>query len=480
MIDHQASIPSLPPILHTAVPLQDLLVLHRAATARHPQHQLEWDAWLLHTAEPLVATQQPWRHTAPSAVPTITQCILRCTGTTTAPQRAQLDALRLATTLLHAHKTMLDAAARAQLLVAASRMARPHPGQQGFTEQQVQALTVMHAAAMHIGSGGVRNPALDGAATVLASLLDWCVGFRRRPLEQRPWSRLYVALLRACAAVFAEVRDEEMNCISIARDTQLKGLPEDVSLPCVTPCLCTFFTYGSHVPSPAPTTDAPTRRYVPPHRRGSDSSDSMSDSDGGAHDPLRSSRVRSAALQALQALVRCDPLGVHGMWPVCLPPEGPGGVLQCLHDSEPRVRSVAANVLMTLLDGPQQRSCIAMASLPDTKSISVRYVVFPCSSMRSMHCRGFTTLSEALGRTLLTLHTELLRYLATEHVPSVLPPMLRALTALVHATPYQRMQPGLLLRVVEVRAAHAGENDIPRVAPNRVYGHGCSPPLQKA
>ena len=44
-----------------------------------------------------------------------------------------------------------------------------------------------------------------------------------------------------------------------------------------------------------------------------------------------------------------------------------------------------------------------------------------------------------------------MRALATEHTASVLPPLLRALTALVHGTPYQRMQPGLLLLVVQVR-----------------------------
>ena len=205
------------------MPLQDLLVLHRAATASYPQHQSEWDAWILHVAEPLVAVQHPapWR-LAPAALPALLQCILRCTSTPTTPQRAQLDALRMATTLLHAHKSMVrvlvstrathphssllqvDTTARSRLLSAASRLARVHPGQQGFTEQQVQALTAMHAAATHAGCA--HHPALEGAATVLAGLLDWCGGFRRRPLEQRPWSRLYVALLRACAAVFAEVR----------------------------------------------------------------------------------------------------------------------------------------------------------------------------------------------------------------------------------------------------------------------------------
>lgn len=284
----------------------------------------------------------------------------------------------------------IDAAARYQLLIIASRLARAHPGQQGFTEQQVQALTVLHAAATQAGGGGDRQPALDGAATVLAALLDWCVGFRRRPLEQRPWSRMYVALLRACAAVFAEVRVPLVVVTSTqvrlaAYTTQLKGLPDPVSLPYVAPCLCTFFNYGlapSNVAA-APVTTSPApcsrgSRYIPPHQRhstgsdggSSDGSSSTSDSDGCMSDPLRSSRVRSAALQALQALARCDPKGMHSVWPEFMPSSGqlaPTGIAGCLQDPEPRVRTLAATVLTALLDGPQQRAFMAMAALPDAR-----------------------------------------------------------------------------------------------------------------
>lgn len=64
--------------------------------------------------------------------------------------------------------------------------------------------------------------------------------------------------------------------------------------------------------------------------------------------------------------------------------------------------------------------------------------------------RGFTTLSEALGRTLQALHASLLSAIATERTASVMPALLRAMTALVHGSPYQRMQPGLLLLIVQV------------------------------
>lgn len=93
------------------------------------------------------------------------------------------------------------------MLATAAQLAKPQPNQQGFSEQQIQALAVVHAAAAPSSGTGHqgRLMACGDAAVVLANVLDWCVGLRRRPLEQRPWSRLYCALLRSCASVFAEV-----------------------------------------------------------------------------------------------------------------------------------------------------------------------------------------------------------------------------------------------------------------------------------
>ncbi len=64
-------------------------------------------------------------------------------------------------------------------------------------------------------------------------------------------------------------------------------------------------------------------------------------------------------------------------------------------------------------------------------------------------CRGFITLSASLGLMALALHEGLLEALKRESSSAVLAQDLKALAALVAATPYHRLPSGLLTRTLQ-------------------------------
>lgn len=66
-------------------------------------------------------------------------------------------------------------------------------------------------------------------------------------------------------------------------------------------------------------------------------------------------------------------------------------------------------------------------------------------------CRAFTTLSEALGHTVASLHRGLAQGVQAESAPLVLAAQLRALQSLAAACPYHRLPPSLLGTVSAVR-----------------------------
>lgn len=74
---------------------------------------------------------------------------------------------------------------------------------------------------------------------------------------------------------------------------------------------------------------------------------------------------------------------------------------------------------------------------------------------RTLVCaaRGFTTLSGTLGRLAAALHAGLLQALTAEPDPAVAAALLRALTALVSASPYPRLPPELLPQAIQVQSA---------------------------
>ena len=69
------------------------------------------------------------------------------------------------------------------------------------------------------------------------------------------------------------------------------------------------------------------------------------------------------------------------------------------------------------------------------------------------YCRAFTTLSEALGHTVASLHRGLAQGVQCESAPLVLAAQLRALQSLAAACPYHRLPPSLLGVVSAVRPA---------------------------
>lgn len=64
--------------------------------------------------------------------------------------------------------------------------------------------------------------------------------------------------------------------------------------------------------------------------------------------------------------------------------------------------------------------------------------------------RGFLTLSLSLGQLLLAAHAGLLKSVADEGSPLVLPAVLRALVVLMAASPYERLPPELLPETLKV------------------------------
>lgn len=75
--------------------------------------------------------------------------------------------------------------------------------------------------------------------------------------------------------------------------------------------------------------------------------------------------------------------------------------------------------------------------------------------------RGFTTLSGTLGRLAVALHAGLLQALAAEPDPVVAAALLRALTALVSASPYPRLPAELLPQAIQVQSAPCPRRNLP-------------------
>ncbi|KAG1653033.1 hypothetical protein FOA52_007162 [Chlamydomonas sp. UWO 241] len=112
-----------------------------------------------------------------------------------------------------------------------------------------------------------------------------------------------------------------------------------------------------------------------------------------------------------------------------------GSVL--LRDPVAKLRSMAAATVACLLEGPHQRSFLAVAEARDMPE-----------SRGGMH-RGFSTLSTQLGQMVLSLHRCLLHVLLTDPVPAVVQVALRAVCVLVAGAPYDRLPGGLLPEVVD-------------------------------
>lgn len=169
--------------------------------------------------------------------------------------------------------------------------------------------------------------------------------------------------------------------------------------------------------APAAEAGASATRYVPPHRRGSDSDFSDSEHDG--------SRSRSLPYLCLQCLECIDSKLLQPYFIQVF--EALTEVLG--EDSRSRnLRVIAAKVASKMLEGPSQRSYLAMAELPQ--------------STKGLH-RGFTTLSVQLGRLLTGLHATFRAAIQRENDAVLLGAVLRALGILSGVSPYARLEPGL-------------------------------------
>ncbi|GLC35771.1 hypothetical protein PLESTB_000492500 [Pleodorina starrii] len=388
--------------------------------------------------------------------------------------------------LLSEHERAVQLAALLSLLMPQPSQPRAPEGARGravdVLELQVLALNTLAACCGRAGTGtGAASGAGAGGLTVheagallsaAVSLLQACAS-RSRPVEDAAHSRLYAALVRALQAAIGEVKQAW-----VARAAMLvEGLQR-------------FLTYGVQASlTAAAAAAAPAApdgagaggRYRPPHLRrresqtdggggggGSAWSDSdVSDSEhtggggGGSSagagsgaavvDRFRSSRVRLAALSCIQAMAKSDPRAMHVHWSALLPlqaplqqrPLTPHLITVLLYDPLIKVRLLAAATISSLLDGPAQRSILAVA---EAKSMSGR----------AGPVRGFLTLSLSLGQLLLAAHAGLLQAVAAEASGLVLPGVLRALVVLMAASPYERLPPELLpeaLKVLRMRWA---------------------------
>ncbi|XP_034231344.1 HEAT repeat-containing protein 6 isoform X2 [Thrips palmi] len=144
-------------------------------------------------------------------------------------------------------------------------------------------------------------------------------------------------------------------------------------------------------------------------------------------------RIRQAALQLLLSLIKVtDRRVMCGYWWSLLPDglhaTNTRTLITCvLRDPSPRCRTAVLIVLWTLLVG--SRSYLQQAEHGD-----------PCGS--------FIPFSVSLGNMLRELHRSLALALAAENAVLALTQLLRVVAILVQNTPYHRLQPGLLTKIV--------------------------------
>lgn len=119
---------------------------------------------------------------------------------------------------------------------------------------------------------------------------------------------------------------------------------------------------------------------------------------GGA-DPIKGVRVRLALLLCLQTMAKSDCRALQPHWPLIFPsqaplqprPLSPTVATALLFDPSPKVRSMAAATISSILEGPAQRTYLSVAEAK--------------ASTSKAPARGFTTLSASLGRMVVSLHT---------------------------------------------------------------------------
>ncbi|XP_047960542.1 HEAT repeat-containing protein 6-like [Salvia hispanica] len=171
------------------------------------------------------------------------------------------------------------------------------------------------------------------------------------------------------------------------------------------------------------------------------SSDSdCSDNDGSVIDNSKAylAKARLAAIICVQDLSRADPKLFTAQWTMLLPSNDvlqhrkyDTTLMSCfLSDPSLKVRTAAASTIMAMLDGPASVS-LQVAELKE----------------HSRH-GSFTTLSSSLGHILMQLHSGTLYVIKHETSDRLLALSFKILMLLIASTPYSRMPPELLSRVI--------------------------------
>ncbi|XP_057781200.1 uncharacterized protein LOC130999628 isoform X4 [Salvia miltiorrhiza] len=171
------------------------------------------------------------------------------------------------------------------------------------------------------------------------------------------------------------------------------------------------------------------------------SSDSdCSDNDGSVMDNSKAylTEARLAAIICIQDLCRADPKLFTAQWTMLLPSNDvlqhrkyDTTLMSCfLSDPSLKVRIAAASTIMAMLDGPASIS-LQVAELKE----------------HSKH-GSFTTLSSSLGHILMQLHSGTLSLINHETSGRLLALSFKILMLLIASTPYSRMPPELLCRVI--------------------------------
>ncbi|XP_042031358.1 HEAT repeat-containing protein 6-like isoform X2 [Salvia splendens] len=171
------------------------------------------------------------------------------------------------------------------------------------------------------------------------------------------------------------------------------------------------------------------------------SSDSdCSDNDGSVIDNSKAylAKARLAAIICVQDLSRADPKLFTAQWTMLLPSNDvlqhrkyDTTLMSCfLSDPSLKVRIAAASTIMAMLDGPASVS-LQVAELKE----------------HSRH-GSFTTLSSSLGHILMQLHSGTLYVIKHETSDRLLALSFKILMLLIASTPYSRMPPELLSRVI--------------------------------
>ncbi|XP_042036106.1 HEAT repeat-containing protein 6-like isoform X5 [Salvia splendens] len=171
------------------------------------------------------------------------------------------------------------------------------------------------------------------------------------------------------------------------------------------------------------------------------SSDSdCSDNDGSVIDNSKAylAKARLAAIICVQDLSRADPKLFTAQWTMLLPSNDvlqyrkyDTTLMSCfLSDPSLKVRIAAASTIMAMLDGPASVS-LQVAELKE----------------HSRH-GSFTTLSSSLGHILMQLHSGTLHVIKHETSDRLLALSFKILMLLIASTPYSRMPPELLSRVI--------------------------------